>query len=115
MTATSNVIHLPYKLYPCGYPLKLIRSERAGKQIENFSKLQETISLKHCSVKNLTIKFFPPLPLFFFPGDQDPQIENNFGSPRSRKPYIFKYSTFLKLKILQAALPFQAADSLEEF
>lgn len=40
MTATSsNVIHLSYKLSLSGYPIKLIRSEREGKQNDNFSKL----------------------------------------------------------------------------
>lgn len=69
MTAISNVIHLSYKLHPWGYPWKWIRLEREGKQMENFPKLQETVSFKHSSVKNLTIKFIPPLSLFFFPED----------------------------------------------
>lgn len=115
MTATFNVIHLSYKLRPWGYPIKLIRSEREGKQIENLSKLQQTIGFKDSSINNLTVKFFPPLPLFFFPGDRDNQIENRLGPPRSRKSCRFKYTTFLKLKTLQAALSFQTTNSLEEF
>lgn len=115
MTAIFNVIHLSYKLCPWGYPLKLIRLEREGKQIENFSRLQQTIGFKHSRINNLTVKFFPPLPLFFFPGDQNHQTENHLGPPRSRKSYRFKYTTFLKLKILQAALSFQTTNSLQEF
>lgn len=40
MTANFNVIHLSYKLCPWGGRVKLIRSEREGKQIKNFSKFQ---------------------------------------------------------------------------
>lgn len=113
MTETFSVIHLSYKLHPWGYPWKLIRSERGGKKLKT-SQNSRKLSFKHSSIKNLTMKFFPPLPLFFFQGDQDPHIENHFGPPRSRKPCTFKYRTYLKLKILQATLPFQTANSLEE-
>lgn len=84
MTATFNEIHLSYKLHPWGYPIKLIGSEREGKEIKNFSKLQQTIGFKHSSINNLTVKFFPRLPLFFFPRVQDHQIENHLDPPRSR-------------------------------
>lgn len=84
MTANFNVIHLSYKLRPWGGPMKLIRSEREGKQIKNFSKFQ-IIGFKDSCINNIIRKFFPPLPLFFFPRDQNHQIENHLSLPRRKE------------------------------
>lgn len=81
MTANFNVIHLSYKLCPWGGRVKLIRSEREGKQIKNFSKFQ-IIGFKDSCIKNVIGKFFPTLPLFFFPRHQNHQTENHLCLPR---------------------------------
>lgn len=81
MTANFNVIHLSYKLCPWGGPMTLIRSEREGKQIKNFSKFQ-IIGFKDSCINNIIGKFFPPLPLFL---SQRPKSSDSESSLPTKK------------------------------